>query len=398
MTLTHFGLDDSHRDIRDLVRAVVDREMRALIEQGERDHLFPREIIPLLARHDLIGLKYPVEQGGQGLDILAECILIEEIARVGAGAAASVFAHSHLGTAPIIEFGSEELRERFSAPALRGEVISGFALTEPNAGSDVKGIRATAVREGDFYRINGQKVFTTNGTIADHLIVAAYTDKKAGSEGISIFVVPTSTDGIERRPMRKLGNWSSDTAEIYLSDVVIPAAYRIGPERGGFRQLMSTLVEGRIIVSVRGLALAEIALQEAVRYAGERQTFGEKIGSYQAVSHRIARMSVDVDAARLLIYRAAHLHIAGQECRAEASKAKYFATTLAQRAVTEALHIHGGWGYTPEFSVERLYRDAPESVIGEGTSEIQLEIIARSLGLGRNRRSRFAAPTEGGRS
>lgn len=379
--MRYFGLDESHRMMRETLRRFVEREVLPLVRRAEEEHTFPRELIPLLAEHDLLGLKYPTEHGGQGLDILAECLLIEELTRAGAGASAGVFAHTHLGIAPIVYFGDDDLRERYAQPALRGELIAGFALTEPGAGSDVKGIQTRAVRDGDIYRINGQKVFTTNGTIADYLVVAAYTRPDAGSAGISIFVVPTGIPGVEARPLKKLGNWSSDTAEVFLTDVVIPVDHRIGPEEGGFKQLMRTLVEGRIIVSTRGLALAEVAFEGAVRYAKEREAFGHPIGYYQDVGHKIARMAVEVDAARLLIYRAAHLYMAGQECSVEASKAKYFASTLAQRATTEALHIHGGWGYMTEFEVERLYRDAPESVIGEGTAEIQLRVIARALGL-----------------
>lgn len=376
-----FGLSTEHRAMQQTLRRLVDREIRPLVQQAEKDKTFPREIIGVLAEHDLIGLKYPVELGGQGLDIIAECLLVEELTRAGAGASAGAFAHVHLGIAPIIYFGSEELQRTYAAPALRGELLAGFSLTEPGAGSDVKGIRTRAVRDGEHYVINGQKVFTTNGSIADYLVVAAYTDPGAGSKGISIFVVPTDTPGFEARPLRKLGNWSSDTAEVFLTDVRIPVGNRIGPEHGGFLQLMRTLTEGRIIVSTRALALAEQAFELALKYAKEREAFGNLIGSYQGVSHKIARMAVDVDAARLMIYRAARLYMAGEDCGIEASKAKYFATTVAQRVTTEALHVHGGWGYTDEFEIERLYRDAPESVIGEGTAEIQLRIIAKSLGM-----------------
>jgi alkylation response protein AidB-like acyl-CoA dehydrogenase len=376
-----FGLSTEHQAMQQTLRRLVDREIRPLVQKAEKEKTFPRDVIPLLAKHELIGLKYPIDKGGQGLDIIAECLLVEELTRAAAGASAGIFAHIHLGIAPIIYFGSPQLQEEFAAPALRGELLAGFSLTEPGAGSDVKGIRTRAVRDGSDYVINGQKVFTTNGSIADYLIVAAYTDPGSGSKGISIFVVPTDTPGFEARPLGKLGNWSSDTAEVFLTDVRIPEAYRIGAEHGGFLQLMQTLTEGRIIVSTRGLALAEQAYELALKYAKEREAFGHVIGSYQAVSHKIARMAVDIDAARLMIYRAARLYMAGEECTIAASKAKYFATTVAQRVTTEALHVHGGWGYTSEFDIERLYRDAPESVIGEGTAEIQLRIIAKSLGM-----------------
>ena len=379
--MINFGLDEEHVDMRASVRALVQDRVAPMAQEAEEHRTFPRELLPLLARQGLLGLKYPEALGGQGLDILAECILTEELTRAAAGLSAGVFAHSHLGIAPVLYFGSDELQADFAAPALRGELIAGFALTEPSAGSDVKGIRSRARRIGEDYVLNGSKVFITNGNIADYLVVAAYTDPDAGSRGISIFVVPTDSPGIERRPLRKLGNWSSDTAEVFLQDVSVPARYRIGVEHGGFGQLMQTLTEGRIIVSARALALAEQANEMAIGYAKERMAFGRPIGSYQTLSHRLASTSVEVDAGRMLIYRAARLHMAGRDCAVEASKAKYFASTLAQRATTEALHVHGGWGYMAEFGVERLYRDAPEAVIGEGTAEIQLRVIARSLGM-----------------
>lgn len=379
--MINFGLDDEHVQMRASVRALVQDRVSPMAKDAEERRTFPREVLPLLAGQGLLGLKYPEALGGQGLDILAECILTEELTRAAAGLSAGVFAHSHLGIAPILYFGSDELRADFAAPALRGELIAGFALTEPSAGSDVKGIRTRARRSGNDYVLDGSKVFITNGTIADYLVVAAYTDPGAGSRGISIFVVPTDTPGIERRALRKLGNWSSDTAEVFFQDVTVPPRYRIGVEHGGFGQLMQTLMEGRIIVSTRALALAEQANEMALAYAKERTAFGRPISSYQTLSHRLAATAVDVDAARMLIYRAARLYMAGQECAVEASKAKYFASTLAQRATTEALHVHGGWGYMAEYEIERLYRDAPESVIGEGTAEIQLRVIARSLGM-----------------
>lgn len=379
--MINFGLDDEHVQMRASVRALVRDKVVPLARDGEERHTFPRQVLPLLAAQGLIGLKYPVELGGQGLDILAECVLVEELTYAAAGLSAGVFAHSHLGIAPILYFGDDDLRAQFAAPALRGELVAGFALTEPSAGSDVKGIKTRARRDGDHYILNGSKVFITNGTIADYLVVAAYTDPDAGSRGISIFAVPTDTPGIETTALRKLGNWSSDTAEVFLSDVRVPVRNRIGEEHGGFIQLMRTLTEGRIIVSTRALALAQQAYDLALAYAKERSAFGHPISSYQAVSHRLAATAVDLDAARMLIYRAARLYMAGKDCAVEASKAKYFASTLAQRATTEAVHVHGGWGYMAEYEVERLYRDAPESVIGEGTAEIQLRVIARSLGM-----------------
>lgn len=379
--MIHFGLSDEHRMLREALRAYVQREVVPLARRGEETKTFPRELIPKLAAQGYIGMKYPVERGGQGLDILAECILVEELTRAAAGVSAGVFAHSHLGIAPIVYFGTDAQIKQYAAPAIRGEAIAGFALTEPGAGSDVKGIQTRAKRIGEKYVVNGAKVFTTNGTIADYLIVAAYTRPELGANGISIFIVDTNTPGITRAPLKKLGNWSSDTAEIAFVDAEVSAENRLGPEEGGFKQLMWILTEGRIVVAARAVALAELAYEKALAYARERRAFGRPIGSFQGIGFKLARMSIDIDAARLLTYRAAHLSMNGEDCRTEASKAKYCASTVAQRVTTEALHVHGGYGYTAEYEVERLYRDAPESVIGEGTAEIQLRIISKSLGL-----------------
>lgn len=322
LPLERFGLGHEHGLMRETLRALVSREVRPLADAGEANRSFPREVIPLLARHELLGLKYPVELGGQGLDILAECLLIEELTRASAGVSAGVFAHAHLGVAPILGFGSAEQREQWAHRALRGEQIAGFALSEPAAGSDVQAIRTRAVPRGGDYLLNGSKLYVTNGTIADYLVVAAYTRPDAGRRGISIFIVPTDVPGVERRALRKLGNWSSDTAEIFFDDVAVPSAHRIGEEEDGFARLMRTLTEGRVIVATRGLALAEDAFERALAYAREREAFGRPISDYQAISHRLARLAVDIDAARLLIHRAAHLAMAGRDCATAASKAK----------------------------------------------------------------------------
>ncbi|MSO38504.1 MAG: acyl-CoA dehydrogenase [Acidimicrobiia bacterium] len=382
--ITSFGLSQAHVDMRAVLRRFVDREVCDLARVAEEKEEFPRQLIPMLAEHDLLGIKYPVSLGGQGLDIICECLLIEELTRASAGISAGVFAHAHLSIAPIIYFGDEEQREQFAAPALRGEYIGAFALTEPGAGSDVRGLQTSARQDAGSsdFRLNGSKVFITNGSIADYLLVAAYLEPGESSDrSIAMFVIPGDTPGLERRPMKKLGNRSSDTAEVFIDDVRVPQSALLGTRDAGFKQLVRTLTEGRILVSTRGLALAEDAYERALAYAKERRAFGHAISRYQAISHRLAQLDIEIDAARLLIYRAARLAMAGKDATIAASKAKFAATTLAQRATTQALHMHGGWGYTPEYGVERLYRDAPESVIGEGTAEIQLRIIARSLGL-----------------
>jgi alkylation response protein AidB-like acyl-CoA dehydrogenase len=360
----------------------VQSEVLPLVPEAEERHEFPPGLFKRLGEQGLLGLKYPSSEGGQGGDMLADCVFVEELTRAAAGISASVFAHLHLAIAPLVYFADAGLRDRYARPAMRGELVGGFALTEPGAGSDARAITTRATRTDGGYVINGSKVFTTNGTIADYLLVAAAVDS-GDDRRIAVFVVDTDSPGVERRRMRKLGNWSSDTAEVFLSDVEVPAENRVGGEAGGFHQLRRTLTEGRVIVATRPLALAERAYEIARGYAQARSAFGRTIGSFQAVSHPLAQMAVELDAARLLITRAAWLTSSGSaEAPMAASKAKYFASTLAQRVTTEALHLLGGAGYTPEHEVERLYRDAPEAVIGEGTAQIQLEIIARAIGLG----------------
>lgn len=376
-----FGLTYEHEAFRTQFRRFVEDRLIPVAEQGEKEHRFPHEVYDLLRDHGYLAVNYPEDIGGSGGDLIMGCIFYEELTRAAAGISAGVFAQQHLGCMPLLCFGTDEQKAMFMIPALRGERIGAFALTEPDAGSDIRGIRSHARQDGDDYVINGSKVFITNGGIADYLLVAARTGEGRRSDSISMFIVETADPGMHASELDKVGNHSSSTALITLDDVRVPKHRILGEIGHGLTQLKQTLIEGRILVANRGLAIAQEAFECILRYAGERQAFGQTIGKFQGVAFKVAEMAARTDAVRLMIYRAARLCMAGQDCTREASMAKFLASDLAVQAATNALLLHGGTGYMEEMKVARLFRDAPEASIGEGTNEIQLMVIAKTLGL-----------------
>lgn len=376
-----FGLTAEHRAFRDQFRRFVADRLLPLAERGEREHRFPREVYDALRAGGFLAINFPEEVGGAGGDLLAGCIFYEELTRASAGVSAGVFAHQHLAAGPVFRFGTAEQRREFLLPALRGERIGAFGLTEPDAGSDIRGIKTRARRDGGDFVLNGSKLYITNGGLADFMLVAARTGEGRSSAALSTFIVETRDPGVSPRELLKVGNHSSSTAFVSLEDVRVPAGRVLGEIGQGLGQLKATLTEGRILVANRGLGIAQEAFELILRYAGERQAFGQSIGRFQGVAFKIADMAARVDAARLMIYRAARLRMAGHDCVREASMAKYLASEAAVRVAADALLLHGGAGYMEEMKIARLYRDAPEAWIGEGTNEIQLGVIARSLGL-----------------
>jgi len=376
-----FGLEREHREFRDIFRRFVADKVAPIAERGEREQRFPREVYAVLRDAGFLAVNFPVEVGGGGGDLLMGCIFYEELTRASAGVSAGVFAHQHLAAGPVLHLGTEEQQREFLQPALRGERIGAFGLTEPDAGSDIRGIKTTARRDGGDFVLNGSKLYITNGSIADFMLVAARTGQARSADALSMFIVETQEPGVTARDLVKVGNHSSSTAFVSLEDVRVPARRVLGEVGRGLAQLKTTLTEGRILVANRGLGLAQEAYELILRYANERQAFGRTIGSFQGVAFKIAEMAARLDAVRLMIYRAARLRMAGHDCIREASMAKYLASEAAVRVTGEALLLHGGAGYMEEMKVARLYRDAPEAWIGEGTNEIQLSVIARSLGL-----------------
>jgi len=376
-----FALSEEQEAFRAAVRDFAARALAPHVERLEAEERFPMEQFRELGRLGYLGVGYPEEYGGSGGDMLMRCLLIEEIGRVNAGFAAALLAHVGLGTIPILKFGTAEQKRTYLVPALKGDKLASLGLSEPDAGSDAASIRTTAVREGDHYVIKGSKMFITNGNIADYCMVAAYTDRSRRGAGISMFIVDTSTPGfVVSKKLKKLGHHTSETAALAFEDMRVPASALLGGSEGGFKQVTGTLEGGRITHAARSVGIAQAALDAALHYARQREQFGQPIAKFQAIKFKLARMAMEVETARTTMWRAAWLFDRGN-CMREAAMAKLYASEMVQRVTWEAIQIHGGYGYITEFPVERYWRDARLMTITEGTSEIQLMIIARELGL-----------------
>lgn len=374
-----FDLNEDQKVFRNAFRKFAEVEISPLVEEAEEEEKFPIQLFPKMGKLGYLCPRYSENYGGAGIDKLTEVILREEMSRISQGISSSWSAHSYLGTFTIYTWGTEEQKQKYIVPAIKGEKIAAFALTEPNAGSDVKSIETTARRDGDGYIINGTKMFITNGTICDFVTVIAFTDKERGYKGISIFVVDKGTPGfIVSRKLKKEGVRSSETAELVFQDCRIPQKNLVGNE-GSFTKVMETLNEGRIGVAGNCLGIALAAYEAALRYSKERIQFGQPIGKFQAIAFKLAEMATEIDAARFLVYRAAWMLDQKRNPMKEASMAKLYASEVAERVTREALHIHGGYGQMREFSVGRFHRDALVYVIGEGTSEIQKQIISKQI-------------------
>ncbi|RLB37372.1 MAG: acyl-CoA dehydrogenase [Deltaproteobacteria bacterium] len=372
---------EEHLIFQEQIRRFCETEMAPLVDEAERTQTFPRHLFRRMGELGYLCIRYPEKYGGAGADKITECVLREEISRVCQGFASSLSAHSHLSTFPIYRTGTEDQKQEYLIPAVKGEKIGSFALTEPDAGSDTKSIRSTAVRKGDHYVLRGSKTFITNSPFADYLLTAAYTDKGRGYHGISLFLVDKGTPGMTIRKLEKEGIRSSDTGEVSFEDCPIPADHLLGEREGTFKLIMETLSEGRIGVSANMVGVAQAAYEAALRYARERTQFGRPIGKFQAVAHKLADMATRIRAARLMVYSAAHLLDRGKPCTMEASAAKLFSSETAVEVAREAIQIHGGYGVMSEYPVSRYLRDALVYTIGEGTSEIQRNIIAKQIGL-----------------
>ncbi len=373
-----FGLNDDQRAIGALAREIALREIAPNITNWDREHYFPREVITKMGEAGLMGLLAPEQYGGTAVDYISYALTIEEIARIDAGTATTLSVHSMMCNA-IAKLGTETQRDRWLPTLATGEHIASFGLTEPDAGSDAAAIRATAVRDGDSYVLNGRKQWCTNGSYAA-VVMAMFRTGEPGSKGISAFLVDMTTPGVHiEKVTEKLGIHTSNTVDIAFTDVRIPATDLLGPEHTGLHSALSTLAAGRIGIAAQATGILGACLEASVKFAKERVAFGRPIGAFEGIAFKLARMGTDLDAARLLTYRAAALCDAGQPFAVEASKAKFFASSAARSAASEAVQVHGGYGYTTEFPVERYYRDAKITEIYEGTSEIQQLIIGRDL-------------------
>jgi short/branched chain acyl-CoA dehydrogenase len=374
-----FDLTDEQGAIRRLVREFAEGEVRPVAEELDRDKRFPYEIVDQLGKLGLMGIPYPEEYGGGGADNLSYALAIEELARVDSSVAITVAAHTSLGTWPVYAYGSAELKGEWMPKLCSGERLGAFGLTEPEAGSDAGNTRTRAARENGEWVINGAKQFITNsGTdISGFVTITART----GENEISNLLVPNGTAGyVIGEPYRKMGWNASDTRPLTFEDCRVPEDHLVGPPGQGFRQFLQTLDGGRIGVSAMGVGLAQGALDEALAYAKERIAFGQPISKYQAIQAKLADMATEIEAARLLTYKAAREKDAGKAFSLTAAKAKLKTGRLAVRAAEEAVQIHGGYGYIEEYPVCRFYRDAKILTIGEGTDEVQQMVIARALG------------------
>ncbi len=375
-----FGLNESQRKLVGMVRDFCVREVKPHATEWDREERFPREVVAHLGELGLLGMTVPEELGGAGLDTLSVAAVVEEVARWDGSLALTVAAHNGLGTSHLLRFGSEELRKRYIPDIAAGKKLAAWALTEPGSGSDAAGMRSTAVRKGAGWVLNGTKMFITQGNVGDVFVVLALTEPGKRQKGITAFLLEKGMKGFSQRPLHgKLGMRSSDTAELIFEDVHVPDAQRIGEVNGGFVDTLKILDKGRITIGALAVGLGRGALEESIAYAQEREAFGKPIADFQALRFMMADMATELDAARLLVWRAALLADQGKPYTSEAAMGKLFASEAACRAAAHGVQIHGGYGYTREFMVERIYRDVKLCTIGEGTSEVQRLVIARDL-------------------
>ena len=376
----NFKLTAEQEMIRDVARVFAQNEIEPLAEEIDRNTRHPVETVKKMADMGIMGMTVPVEYGGAGADTISYAMTIEEIARVCASTAIIVSVNNSLACFPILKYGTEEQKKKFLIPLAKGEKLGAFGLTEPNAGTDAAGQTTVAVKDGDEYIINGQKCFITNGGLADTMIVFALTDPSKGTRGISAFIVDKETPGFSTGTIEdKLGIRGSQQAELVFTDMRIPQENLLGQEGRGFGIAMTTLDGGRIGVSAQALGIAQGALDKAAQYAKEREQFGKPIGKFQAIQWKLADMETQINAARMLVYKAAYAKDTQKRYSVEAAMAKLFASETAMKVTTEAIQIHGGYGYTKDYPVERYFRDAKITEIYEGTSEVQRMVISGNL-------------------
>ena len=376
-------LSESQIMIRDMARDFARERLAPYAAERDREARLPKEALAEMGSLGFMGMLVPEEWGGAGANHVAYALAVEEIA-AGDGAVSTIMTvHNSVGCMPIHYFGSTEQKERFLRPMARGEMLGAFCLTEPQAGSDAAAIQSRARRDGNHYVLSGTKQFITNGSTAGAAIVFAVTDPTRGKKGISAFIVPTDTPGYKvARKEEKLGQRASDSCQIVFEECRLTPDLLLGQEGEGYKIALSNLEGGRIGIAAQALGMARAAYEHALAYAKERQAFGKPIIEHQAVAFRLADMATEIEAARGLVLNAARLRDAGQPCLKEASMAKLFASEMAERVASDAIQIHGGYGYLRDFPVERIYRDVRVTKIYEGTSDIQRLVIAREIAAG----------------
>jgi acyl-CoA dehydrogenase len=379
--LPPFG--DGHEQLRESIRRFVATELRPHAMEWEDARWFPNDVFTRLAELGYLGLKYPEEYGGQGGDHVHDAVLSEELARAGSGGlAAGIGAHIGIATPPIWKFGTEDQKQRFLAPAIRGERIAALGITEPGAGSDVAGIRTTATHVDGGYVVNGSKTYITNGVRADFVVTAVKTTAEGGHHGISFLVIEKGMDGFTvSKKLEKLGWHASDTGELAFDDVFVPAENLLGEENKGFYLIMANFQWERLLMALGAVGSMDHVLERTLAFARERSAFGRPIGRFQALRHKLAEMAVKLETSRSLTYHALRLFAEGQDALREVTEAKLLSQRAAYEVADDALQIHGGAGYMREYEIERAVRDTRLGPIGGGTDEIMKEILAKQLGL-----------------
>jgi len=376
-----FSLTTEQRQIREMVAEFTDEEIKPRAAEIDKADEFPWDLVDQMADLGLMGMPIPEEYGGAGLDYHSYAMALEEISRGSGGLGTIVAAHISLACNMIYEFGDEGQKEEYLVPLAEGREVGAFALSEAGAGSDVPSMETTAEREGDGYVIDGGKLWISNGSVADTVIVFAKIDPEAGGKGISSFVVrPEEDEGfVVEGTEHKLGDKGCPTAELRFDSLRVPALRRLGEENRGLVQALKTLNGGRVTIAARGVGIAQAALEEALEYAGDREQFDQPISEFQSIQHKLADMDTKTSAARMLMHRAADRKMRGEEFVKEAAQAKLYASEVSREVANEGIQIHGGYGYTEDFPVERFYRDAKLNEIYEGTSEILRNTIADQL-------------------
>jgi hypothetical protein len=379
-----FELTESQQAVRELTRGFAENEMRPLVTKYDESQDFPFEIVEKLAGLGFMGMTWPEELGGAALDDISAAIVVEELARVDPSVALTVASHNSLCTGHIMLFGNEEQKRRYVPGLASGKVLGAWGLTEPGSGSDSGGMKTTADQDGNGWVINGSKSFITQGSVGSTYVIMAVSDRSKGKGGISAFIVERGMQGFSvGRKENKLGMRCSDTATLLLDSVRVPGENLIGRPGEGFKQALRVLDGGRVGIAALSVGIAQGAFDASLKYATDRHQFGQPLSEFQAIQWKLADMATEIDAARLLTYRAAWMKMQGEDITLAASKAKYFASEVAVRAANEAVQIHGGYGFIKDYPVEKLYRDVKLMTIGEGTSEVQKMVIARNILGGR---------------
>lgn len=375
-----FKLSESNLEIQKLARDFAQNRIAPVVMKYDETSEFPWEIAKELGEMGFMGIMFPEEYEGSNLSILDYAIIVEEISRADSSVGLTVASHNGLCTNHIYTFSNEELKKKYIPDLASGRKLGAWGLTENVSGSDAAGMATTAVKEGDYYILNGSKNFITQGGVGETAVVTAITDKSKGAKGISAFIVEKGFEGFSvGKKENKLGMRASDTCELIFDNCKVPAANLIGKEGEGFKQCMQILDGGRISIAALSVGIAQAALDHSIKYAKQRKQFGKTLSEFQGIQFKIAEMTTEVEAARLLTYKAAILRDEGKDFKFSASLAKYYASEIACKATNEAVQIHGGYGFIKEFPVEKLYRDVKLTTIGEGTSEVQKMIMARNL-------------------